>query len=444
MLCQFEKLLYPRDAAAVALDSYMIALYRPCEKIIDGTGARVMQVKAVGYGLPTASSLRYDLKGHWNKSAKHGIQFEMETYDEVITPDRDGVIAYLSSGQIKGIGPKLAERIYAAFGDNTLDILDKDPDKLLTIPGISNVKLKKICESYLANRAARDVVAFLVPHGITPNRAVKLFREYGSKTMEIVKEHPYTLCEMTGIGFITADRIAKSMGFDDFSTDRVDAGMLYALTDAEGRGHLCLEKHEFAKESLKLLQTPGLTEEMIGNRAMRLIQDKKLTCYNGMVYRTQTAKAELSLAKQIARRLTVKVKADYSDLDAELDRVEGNLGLKLAPEQRVAIKTALTNGLSIITGGPGTGKTMIQRALLDIYSESTPATKSVVAHRPGAQPGVWRRQQDFRHPRYTMRSAYWPAMMACLERLRNLTRTFCSLTKYPCLMCIWPDICSAR
>lgn len=172
MLCQFEKLLYPRDAAAVALDSYMIALYRPCEKIIDGTGARVMQVKAVGYGLPTASSLRYDLKGHWNKSAKHGIQFEMETYDEVITPDRDGVIAYLSSGQIKGIGPKLAERIYAAFGDNTLDILDKDPDKLLTIPGISNVKLKKICESYLANRAARDVVAFLVPHGITPNRAV--------------------------------------------------------------------------------------------------------------------------------------------------------------------------------------------------------------------------------------------------------------------------------
>lgn len=133
MLCQFERLLYPRDSSAVALDSYMIALYRPLEKILDSNGMRVMQVKAVGYGLPTANSLRYDIKGHWNKSAKHGVQFEMETYDEVIAPDKEGVIAYLSSGQIKGIGPKLAERIYAAFGNNTLEILDKDPDKLLTI-----------------------------------------------------------------------------------------------------------------------------------------------------------------------------------------------------------------------------------------------------------------------------------------------------------------------
>ncbi len=372
MLCQFERLLYPRDSSAVALDSYMIALYRPLEKILDSNGMRVMQVKAVGYGLPTANSLRYDIKGHWNKSAKHGVQFEMETYDEVIAPDKDGVIAYLSSGQIKGIGPKLAERIYAAFGNNTLEILDKDPDKLLTISGISNGKLKKICESYLANRAARDIVAFLVPHGVTANRAVKLFREYGSKTMEIVREHPYTLCEMAGVGFITADKIAKSMGFGDLSTDRVDAGMLYTLTEAEGRGNLCMEKREFAKECLKLLQTPELTEEMIGNRAMRLIQDKKLMCYNGMVYRTQTALAELVLARQIVRRLSTNVKHDYSSLDAELDRVESNLGLKLATEQREAVKTALTNGLTVITGGPGTGKTMIQRAILDIYCRKYP------------------------------------------------------------------------
>ncbi len=372
MLCQFERLLYPRDLSAIALDSYMIALYRPLEKILDSNGMRVMQVKAVGYGLPTANSLRYDIKGHWNKSAKHGVQFEMETYDEVIAPDRDGIIAYLSSGQIKGIGPKLAERIYAAFGNNTLEILDKDPDKLLTISGISNGKLKKICESYLANRAARDIVAFLVPHGVTANRAVKLFREYGSKTMEIVKEHPYTLCEMAGVGFITADKIAKSMGFGDLSTDRVDAGMLYTLTEAEGRGNLCMEKREFAKECLKLLQTPELTEEMIGNRAMRLIQAKKLMCYNGMVYRTQTALAEFALARQIVRRLSTKVKQDYSDLEAELDRVESNLGLKLASEQREAVKTALTNGLAVITGGPGTGKTMIQRAILDIYCRKHP------------------------------------------------------------------------
>lgn len=101
------------------------------------------------------------MKGHWSKSSKHGVQFEVETYDEVVVPSKDGIIAYLCSGQIKGIGPKIAERIYAAFGDTTLDVLDNGPERLLTVSGISQNKLKKICESYIANRGARDVVAFL-------------------------------------------------------------------------------------------------------------------------------------------------------------------------------------------------------------------------------------------------------------------------------------------
>lgn len=125
------------------------------------------------------------MEGHWSKNAKHGLQFEVDSYEEVIIPTREGVIAYLSSGQIKGIGPKIAERIYDAFGDMTLEVLDKEPDRLLSISGISQTKLKRICDSYLTNRGARDVVAFLAPHGVTPNRAVKLFREYGSETMDI-------------------------------------------------------------------------------------------------------------------------------------------------------------------------------------------------------------------------------------------------------------------
>ena len=196
MLCQFERLLYPKNISEMQLGSYMIALYRPCERVVDGGGNRVMQIKAVGYGLPTASSLRYDIKGHWNRDSKHGIQFEVENYEEVITHDEHGIVAYLSCGQIYGIGPKLAEKIYAKFGNDTLDVLDKHPEKLLDISGITEKKLKKICESYLANRAARDIVAFLLPYGITPNRAVKFFQKYGARTMEVVKEHPYTLCEI--------------------------------------------------------------------------------------------------------------------------------------------------------------------------------------------------------------------------------------------------------
>lgn len=373
MLCQFERLVYPQNVRGVDPSSYMVAVYRPCEKIKDHAGNVLVQVKAVGYGLPTASNLRYEMRGRWSKNAKHGIQFEVETYDEVIAPTREGVIAYLSSGQIKGIGPKLAERIYDSFGTKALDVLDKEPERLLSISGISEGKLKKICDSYLANRGARDVVAFLAPHGITPNRAVKLYKQYGERTMEIVKNHPYQLCEMVGVGFKTADRIAMSMGFDSLSTERVDEGIVYTLTDAESKGHLCMEKHEFIKACLKILDTPALTEEMVANRALRLVHDGRLVTYKGNVYRDKTASVEERLAGMIVRQQKNANIPVYTDLDAELAREELKLNLKLAPEQKNAVKMALTSGLSVITGGPGTGKTLIQHAILDLYRLRNPS-----------------------------------------------------------------------
>lgn len=275
MICQFKRLIYPK-AVTAGDASYMIALYRPCEKVMDAAGNVVSEIKAVGYCLPTADNLRYDMRGRWSRSAKHGIQFEVEGFDEVIVPSKEGVIAYLCSGQIKGIGPKTAEKIYAMFGQNTLTVLDHEPEQLLAVSGISKTKLKKICDSYLASRGARDVVAFLAPHGVTPNRAVKLYKQYGEHTMDIVRNHPYRLCEMVGIGFKTADRIAVSMGFDPLSPERVDEGLIFTLTDAELKGHLCMEKHSFLKQCLKLLDTEGLTEEMLAVRASRMLESGRL------------------------------------------------------------------------------------------------------------------------------------------------------------------------
>ena len=375
MLCQFERLVYPQNTNVIDAASYMVALYRPCEKIKDSSGNTISQVKAVGYCLPVANNLRYDMQGHWSKNPKHGIQFEVESYNEVIIPNKEGIISYLSSGQIKGVGPKIAERIYAAFGNMALEVLDKEPEKLLSISGINKNKLKKICDSYLANRGARDVVAFLTPHGITPNRAVRLYKEYGEKTMDIVKNHPYKLCELVGIGFRTADKIAMSMGFDELSTERVDEALLYTLTDAESKGNLCLEKHDLLKSCLKILNTPQLTEDMLANRAVRLIQSGQMVSYLGNVYRSRTAYIEAHLAEMISHRLSQNKSFCYTDLDAELDKEEQILAVKLAPEQRLAVKTALTHGISIITGGPGTGKTMIQRALLDIYKRNHPGNE---------------------------------------------------------------------
>ena len=375
MLCQFERLVYPQNTNVIDAASYMVALYRPCEKIKDSSGNTISQVKAVGYCLPVANNLRYDMQGHWSKNPKHGIQFEVESYNEVIIPNKEGIISYLSSGQIKGVGSKIAERIYATFGNMALEVLDKEPEKLLSISGINKNKLKKICDSYLANRGARDVVAFLTPHGITPNRAVRLYKEYGEKTMDIVKNHPYKLCELVGVGFRTADKIAMSMGFDELSTERVDEALLYTLTDAESKGNLCLEKHDLLKSCLKILNTPQLTEDMLANRAVRLIQSGQMVSYSGNVYRSRTAYIEAHLAEMISRRLSQHKSFCYTDLDAELDKEEQILAVKLAPEQRLAVKTALTHGISIITGGPGTGKTMIQRALLDIYKRNHPGNE---------------------------------------------------------------------
>ena len=403
MLCQFEKLIYPSNIAAVGINSYMIALYRPCEKILDTSGNRVTQVKAVGYCLPTADNLRYEIQGHWSKNPKHGVQYEVESYEEVIVPSKEGIIAYLSSGQIKGIGPKMAERIFDAFGLNTLNVLDHEPEKLLTISGISKTKLKKICDSYLANRGARDVVAFLAPHGITPNRAVQLYREYGNETMEIVKNHPYRLCEIAGLGFRSADQIAMNMGFAKVSAERVDEGLMFTLTEAEGKGHLCMEKKDFVKTAMKILDTPELTIDMVANRAARLVSAGRLSCYKGYVYRARTAETEQQLAERIHVVQRSSPYARFSSLDQEINREEQKLGIRLDPEQRTAITTALQSPISVITGGPGTGKTSIQKAILDIYRRQNPGGRIVCCAPTGR--AARRMEQSTGHPASTVHKA---------------------------------------
>ena len=375
MLCTFERVIFPRDATASST-GFMIAIYKPCGVLRDAAGNILTQFKAVGYCLPTSDKVRYNMTGKWSKSQKHGIQFEVERYEEVITPTGEGIIAYLASGQIRGIGKKTAERIYDTFGQETLQVLDQEPKKLLTVRGISEKKLRKIVDSYLANRGARDVIAFLAPHGVSPSRAVRLYREYGEETMDIVRNHPYRLCELAGIAFRTADKLAMSMGIDPLSSERIDQALLYTLTDAETKGHLCLEKHTFLKECLKLLDTAGMTQDMAASRAVRLIQEERLVTYGDSVFKAKTAGIEESLAYEIVRKMRGSVE-EYPDLDDSISGEERVLRFRLAPEQCEAVKMGLTSKLCVITGGPGTGKTSVQRALLDLYKKRFPAARIV-------------------------------------------------------------------
>ena len=266
------------------------------------------------------------------------------------------------------------------FGTNTLQILDSDPERLLEVPGISSAKLKKISDSYLASRGARDVVAFLAPHGITPNRAVKLYRQYGDDTMNIVRNHPYQLCEMAGIGFRTADKIAMSMGFDKLSPERVDEGLLFTLTESETRGNLCMEKHDFIRQSLKLLETAELSEQMAAARAARLLHDRKIVTYHGWVYRPRAEETERRLAERIFSLQTNYRYRDAEVLESEIEGIEVKLRLSLNEDQRTAVATAVREPLTIITGGPGTGKTLTERALLALYRTRHPTGRVAVSY----------------------------------------------------------------
>ncbi len=370
MLCQFEKLLYPRTADATTID-YMIAVYRPLEIIRDSAGDMLSEIKAVGYCLPIAEKVRYRLNGHWAKHPRHGLQFEVEGYEEVISHTKEGIIGYLASGQIKGVGRKIAELIYDTFGQDTLEILDREPEKLMSVRGISKKRLQKICDSYLATRGARDVIAFLSPHGVTANRAIKIYREYGKDTLDIIRNHPYRLVEMAGIAFKTADKLAMSLGLPAVSPERVDEALMYAIAEAEVEGHLCLEKHDFLRRTLKLLETPEITEDMAAGRAYHLVQENRLVCYDGYVYRSSTATVENNIAFHITQQMKMEVEP-YEHLDLSIMGEERKLKIRLAPEQRDAVKMALTSKFCVITGGPGTGKTAVQKAILDLYREKYP------------------------------------------------------------------------
>lgn len=375
MLCQFEKLLYPRTIDATTAD-YMIAVYRPLEIIRDSDGDMLSEFKAVGYCLPIAEKVRYRLNGHWAKHPRHGLQFEVEGYEEVISHTRDGIIGYLASGQIKGVGRKIAELIYDTFGQDTLNILDQEPEKLMSVRGISKKRLQKICDSYLATRGARDVIAFLLPHGVTANRAIKIYHEYGKDTMDVIRNHPYRLVEMAGIAFKTADKLAMSLGLPAVSPERVDEALMYAIAEAEVEGHLCLEKHDFLQRTLNLLETPEITEDMAAGRAFHLVQENRLVCYDGYVYRSSTATVENNIAFHITQQLKMEVEP-YKHLDLAIMSEERKLRIQLAPEQRDAVKMALSSKFCVITGGPGTGKTAVQKAILDLYREKYPEANIV-------------------------------------------------------------------
>ena len=372
MKCSFSRLLYPKKMEEARDGSYMIALFRPREKVLDAQGNRLNSINVVGHFLPTADNINVDMTGHWNNDARFGLQFEMESYEEIVGPDKRSIVAYLSSGMFPGIGSTLAERIYDTFGERTLDVLDQDPARVEDVPGISKKKREQFCTAYFETRSARKLICMLAPFNITAPQAIKLRQKLGSDAQELIMRFPYKVFEYDLIDFEIADQLAQANGIPLNAPERLEAGLLYTLILAEHEGHLCLHKAAFVRRAVDLLHAPAVTWKVVAQRAFEMIQTGRLVLYNDYVYRPIMAQAEREVAGRLCNMLKCNRLPYMGELDDEIDEQQAEVGFNFADEQRHAIRTALTSPICIISGGPGTGKTSIQRAILNIFKNAFP------------------------------------------------------------------------
>ncbi len=377
MKCSFSRLLYPKSLEEARDGSYMIALFRPNEKVLDAQGNRLNSIKVVGHFLPTVAGVKVDMAGHWKKDARYGLQFEMESYEEIVGSDKRSIVAYLSSGMIPGIGSVLAERIYNTFGAQTLEVLDQDPSRVSEVLGISKKKCEQFCKAYMETRSARKLINLLAPFNISAPQAVKLRQELGTDAQRLLMEFPYMVFERDLIDFEIADQLAQASGIPQNAPERLAAGLIYALKQAEHEGHLCMHKETFVRRAVNLLRAPQVTWKAVAQRAFEMIKEGRLSLFYDYVYRPIMAKAEEDVATWICDMLH-RVSLPYmGDLDDEIDGQQTEMGFTFAEEQRHAIRTALISPICIISGGPGTGKTSIQRAILNIYKKAFPDSNVV-------------------------------------------------------------------
>ena len=377
MKCSFSRLLYPKSLEEARDGSYMIALFRPNEKVLDAQGNRLNSIKVVGHFLPTVAGVKVDMAGHWKKDARYGLQFEMESYEEIVGSDKRSIVAYLSSGMIPGIGSVLAERIYNTFGAQTLEVLDQDPSRVSEVLGISKKKCEKFCSAYMETRSARKLINLLAPFNISAPQAVKLRQELGTDAQRLLMEFPYMVFERDLIDFEIADQLAQASGIPQNAPERLAAGLIYALKQAEHEGHLCMHKETFVRRAVNLLRAPQVTWKAVAQRAFEMIKEGRLSLFYDYVYRPIMAKAEEDVATWICDMLHRDSLPYMGDLDDEIDGQQTEMGFTFAEEQRHAIRTALISPICIISGGPGTGKTSIQRAILNIYKKSFPDSNVV-------------------------------------------------------------------
>ncbi len=326
------------------------------------------------------------LSGKWTTHPKHGMQFQAEMVTQSLPATVAGIRRYLGSGLVQGIGPKLAERIVAHFGAQTLEVIEEQGERLREVPDIGPKRARKIAQAWQEQKQVKEIMLFLHSQGVSTNLAIKIYKQYGDEALAVVQNDPYRLArDIWGVGFKTADRIARAMGLPPDHPSRVEAGLVFALNEMTNEGHVYAPREVLTRRAVELLE---VDPELIPPALERLGVDDRIRqevlpflgegAGNGApaqagvgepqdlygqpaVYLTPLYFGETGLAERLSA-LASALPSRLSDLPPSFIELEGSL----SPEQAQAIRTALSHPVSILTGGPGTGKTTCLKALIAV------------------------------------------------------------------------------
>jgi len=317
------------------------------------------------------------LKGEWANHPKYGEQFKIVQYKTTLPASVYGIQKYLGSGLIKRIGPVMAKRIVNKFGEQTLDIIEDESDKLEQVAGIGRKRIKMIRKAWDEQKEIRDVMLFLQGHGVSSGYATKIFKQYGNRSIQVVKGNPYRLAtDIFGIGFVTADHIAERLGFDKSSELRAEAGILYVLHQLADEGNVYYPYEPLLSKCQEIL---GVEGGIIVKAIAAIAIDRKIVIENIIevtgelkenrgVYLAKFHVTETGIAKRIKALIDAPKSIRSFDSSKAASWVQERLSIDLAENQVQALRSAEENKVLVITGGPGTGKTTIINALLKIFS----------------------------------------------------------------------------
>lgn len=323
---------------------------------------------AIGFDLPLTDQIEIEMEGQWEVSS-HGTQFRVENFMEVVPRTREGILGYLSCGAVKGVGPKMAEAIYQEFGLRTLEVMENHPDELMKIRGISRKKLEGIIESFGKNKVFRELMTFLAPYKVTPKKANMILQHFRDESVEIVRRNPYMLCSVKGFGFLTVDEIGRQNYSQLNDPMRISGCISYIMGEAMKEGHLYLDKSEVVRRSLDVLNKDiapmAVTREDVQKVLYRLVMQNSIVVEEDKVYVERQYEEENQTAALIARRLLNPFPPIH--IEKELEEAQRALQITLSDKQKEAVRMVFASGISIITGGPGTGKTTVLKVILHIH-----------------------------------------------------------------------------